>query len=146
MKSIIVACLFSMVSFLSSAQILEPVTWDFEVTQNEDASYTLTAKAELDENWVLYSQFTGKGGPIPLEFNYDPGVQLIGDTKEDSEAIKKMSKLFDVEVIKFEKEAIFTQKFKLEKGQTSIKGYLTFMCCDGLRCLPPTDVEFDVAL
>ena len=146
MKAFIFACLFSMISTMSVGQILKPVKWNFEVTQNEDATYTFTAKAKLDKNWVLYSQHTGEGGPIPLAFNYDEGVQLIGETKEESDAIKKMSKLFEIEVIKFENEAIFTQKFTPENGHSAIKGYLTFMCCDGKRCLAPTDIEFDVSL
>ena len=128
------------------AQILEPVKWDFKVTQNKDASFTLTATSKMEKNWQIYSQHTSKGGPVALEFTYEDGVQLIGDTKEESKAIKKMSKMFEIEVIKFENEAVFTQIFTPKKGQSSIKGYLTFMCCDNKRCLPPTDVDFDVAL
>jgi len=146
MKSLIIACVFTLISSFSTAQILEPVKWEFKVTQNKDTSYTLTATSKMEKNWAIYSQHTGKGGPIALEFVYENEVQLLGETKEESEAIKKMSKMFDMEVIKFENEAIFTQIFKPTKGQTSIKGYVTFMCCDNKRCLPPTDVEFDVAL
>lgn len=146
MKSFIVSCYFTLIASMAMAQNVNPVAWDFEVTQNEDASYTLTATAKMKGEWAIYSQHTGEGGPIPLKFTYEDGVTLIGDTKEDSEAIKKMSKLFEIEVIKFKKEAVFTQIFKPEEGTSAIKGSLTFMCCDNQRCLPPTDVPFDVAL
>lgn len=145
MKSFIFSCLFTFIASLAISQNSKPVTWDFKVTKNEDASYTMTATAKIKEDWAIYSQHTGEGGPRPLKFTYDD-IELIGDTNEDSEAIKKMSELFEVEVIKFKNEAVFTQVFKPKKGQSSIKGSLNFMCCDGLRCLPPTDVPFDVAL
>ena len=146
MRTFLIACLFSLIGTFASAQLLEPVDWSFEVNKNEDNTYTFTATAKIDKNWVVYSQHTGEGGPRPLKFTYDDNVNTIGETEEMSTAIKKMSTLFDVEVIQFEKEAVFTQNFTPQKGQSSFKGYLTFMCCDSKRCLPPTDVEFDVAL
>jgi len=146
MKAFIFSCLFTFIASLAISQNVKPVTWNFKVTQNEDASYTLTATSKMKEDWVIYSQHTGEGGPIPLKFTYEDGIELIGDTKEESEAIKKMSELFEIEVIKFQKEAVFTQIFNPKKGQSSVKGSLSFMCCDGQRCLPPTDVPFDIAL
>ncbi len=146
MKSFVISCFFTLFTTLAMAQNTSPVTWDFEVAQNEDKSYTFTATAKMKGEWAIYSQHTGEGGPIPLTFKYEDGIDLVGETKEESEAIKKMSKLFEVDVIKFKKEAVFTQTFKPKKGQESIKGTLNFMCCDSQRCLPPTDVDFDVAL
>ena len=146
MKTFMLTLVFAISVLGLSGQILKPVSWEFEVSQNEDATYTFTAKAKMKGDWAIYSQHTAEGGPIPLSFSYDGGVKLIGETEEESEAIKKMSELFEIEVTKFKKEAVFTQKFTPHKGQTSIKGYLTFMCCDSKRCLPPTDIDFDVAL
>ncbi|MDF1694416.1 MAG: protein-disulfide reductase DsbD family protein [Saprospiraceae bacterium] len=145
MRAIMILLLSTITSFSTFGQILKPVKWEFEVLSVDNGLYELKATAKMDDKWAIYSQHTGEGGPIPLEFSYEEGVVLEGDTKEVSEAIRKMSKLFEIEVIKFEKEAIFTQKFKPKNGQSSIKGTLTFMCCDDLRCLPPTDVAFDVA-
>ena len=146
MKSFIISCFFTLLATLAIAQKADPVTWNFEVSQNEDDSYTFTATAKMKGEWAIYSQHTGEGGPKPLKFKYDAGIDLVGETKEESVAIKKMSELFEVDVIKFKKEAVFTQNFKPKEGQESIKGTLNFMCCDSQRCLPPTDVEFDVAL
>ena len=146
MKALAVSFLFSLFSVISIGQDLKPVSWDFKVNQNEDKSYVLVATAKMKGDWAIYSQHTGEGGPVALTFTYDDGVALTGETKETSDAIKTMSDLFEVEVIKFKKEAIFKQNFILKSGQTSIKGTLNFMCCDNLRCLPPTDVVFDVAI
>ena len=131
---------------MAIAQNIKPVTWNFAVTQNEDASYTLTATAKMKGNWAIYSQHTAEGGPVPLKFEYDKGVNLLEATKEVSTPIKKMSELFEVQVIKFKKEAVFTQNFTLNEGNSSIKGSLKFMCCDDKRCLAPAEVAFDVAI
>lgn len=146
MKALAVSFFFTMISLALFGQKLDPVSWDFKVTQIEDGSYDLVATAKMKGNWAIYSQHTSEGGPVPLKFTYEDGVELIGETKENSKAIKKMSDLFEVEVIKYKKEAVFTQNFSPKEGQSSIKGTLKFMCCDNLRCLPPTDVSFDVAL
>lgn len=146
MKSFIITCFFSIIASLAISQKVNPVSWNFEVSQNKDESYTFTATAKMKGEWAIYSQHTEEGGPIPLKFNYEDGVKLKGETKEESKAIKKMSDLFEIEVIKFKKEAIFTQVFIPEEGQSAIKGSLLFMCCDSKRCLAPTNVEFDVAL
>ena len=146
MKVLAVTFLFSVMSFMTIGQDLKPVTWEFRVNEVEDGSYNLVATAKIKGDWAIYSQHTQKGGPIPLSFTYEKGVKLNGETKELSSATKKMSDLFEVEVVKFTKEAVFEQNFRPEAGVSSIKGSLRFMCCDELRCLPPADVAFDVAL
>jgi len=145
MKSFIFSSTFLLFGMIAMAQNAIPVNWDFAVTPNEDATYTFKATAKMKGEWAIYSQNTGEGGPVPLAFSYDKGIKLVGETTEESEPIKKMSELFEVEVIKFKKEAVFTQKFKPTEGNSSIKGSLKFMCCNAIQCLPPTDVEFDVA-
>lgn len=143
---ITVVFLFSLLSMSAMSQgKLEPVSWTFDV-QEVEGEYVFQATATLDENWALYSQHTGEGGPVPLSFSYEDPSILIGETEEKSEAIKKMSELFEVEVVKFKKKAVFEQRFKKKEGLKSISGDLRFMCCDELRCLPPTVVHFDVSL
>jgi thiol:disulfide interchange protein DsbD len=146
MKSTIISFSFIIWATLAISQDSKPVSWEFKVSKNEDATYSFTATAKMKGDWAIYSQHTGEGGPIPLKFNFEDGVELIGVTIEESEAIKKISELFDVEVIKFKKEATFTQLFRANKDQLSFKGSLKFMCCDSQKCLPPTDVPFDIAL
>lgn len=122
-----------------------PVSWDFQIEQKSEDTYVITSTASIDADWVLYSQYTEEGGPVPTSFTYD-GVELVGKTNEMSELIKKYSALFDLEVSKFENEAIFTQEIKVKSGTTSVKGYVTYMCCNGKQCLPPTDVDFELKL
>jgi len=145
MKYIIIFCLAFISTEVLSQDKMKPVTWKFEVLTDEDGNKVLVSTAKLDDNWAMYSQHTGEGGPVPLTFTYDEGPTLIGETVEISEPIKKMSKLFEIQVVKFKEEAIFTQKFTSTSGVNKISGSLRFMCCDDLRCLPPTEVPFEVA-
>ena len=144
MKVLYVSLILLFASLSISAQN-EPVKWSFNLVKNTDQTYTLKATAKMDDEWAIYSQHTGEGGPIPLSFEYKD-VSLVEKTKELSTPIKKRSDLFEIEVIKFKKEAIFEQRFTPKKGAKMLSGKLTYMCCDNKRCLPPTEVLFDLAL
>ena len=145
MKILFAFC-FSLISFYGFAQNkLAPANWDFHVLENGE-EYIFKATVDLDDGWAIYSQYTEEGGPVPLSFTYKDITVLKGKTEEKSEAIKKMSELFEVEVIKFKKQAVFEQRFTKKKGMKSFSGELRFMCCDDLRCLPPTVVQFDISL
>ena len=50
-----------------------------------------------------------------------------------------------IELEKFKQEALFTQNITAQSG-TTVKGWVTFMTCDGEKCLPPTDVDFSFDL
>jgi len=130
---------------LTASAQTTPVTWNFKVTKTENETYLLTAKATIADTWGLYSQHTSPEGPVPTSFKFD-GIKTIGATKEISKVIKKYSDLFEVEVKKFKNEAIFTQEFTSNKGARSGNVEVTFMCCDDLKCLPPSSVVFDFAL
>lgn len=132
-------------SFNISAQNDIPVKWSFKVQQVEGDIYEIHATAKMDENWVIYSQTTDPDGPIPTEFEFR-GIELIGPVKELSEKISKFSDLFEVEVVKFKDTAKFVQQFKKSANSKMLSGTVTFMTCDSKKCLPPTDVVFDLRL
>ncbi len=145
MKTILAFC-FSLVSISVFAQDkLAPATWSFQVVESGE-DYIFKATVDLEDGWAIYSQYTEEGGPVPLTFTYKDKSILKGKTEEKSDAIKKMSELFEVEVVKFKKQAVFEQKFAKKKGIKVFSGELRFMCCDDLRCLPPTVVQFDIGL
>lgn len=77
------------VTFLS-AQMPEVVEW----TAHYDADKnSILIQADMDDDWVIYSQHTDPEGPIPLEFEFitsDP-IQLDGDVIELTEPTKMMS-------------------------------------------------------
>ena len=145
MKILFALC-FSLISFSGFAQDkLAPANWSFQILENGE-DFIFKATVDLDDEWAVYSQYTEEGGPVPLSFTYIDKSVLKGKTEEKSEAIKIISELFEVEVIKFKKQAVFEQRFTKKKGMKTFSGELRFMCCDDLRCLPPTVVQFDIGL
>jgi hypothetical protein len=77
----ILAVLF--ISYSVSAQIQDPVDWSYSVKKVSADTYTFTATANIEGDWHIYSQTTGKGGPVPtkIAFNKNPLVTIVGSTK-----------------------------------------------------------------
>lgn len=142
MRLFIMLILLNFFSFQGiNAQKENPVKWTFELKKIKNSEYELIATATIKHGWMMYSQFTEDNGPVPTSFT-------IGDKEvkfeEKSKSSKEFDPLFEVNVVKFKEEAIFSFKFKKEDVH-NCKGYVTFMTCDGEKCLPPTDVDFDLA-
>ena len=132
-------------SLFSSAQILEPVKWEFETIKLSDTEYEVKFKALIDESWAIYAQEVDEGGPIPTSFTFEEtdGFELIGRVVEsDKNKVVKNDPVFQMVVGKFYNEALFTQKVKVLDNTKVLKGFLSFMTCDDTRCLAPTDVDF----
>ena len=150
--TLILGLLFAPLS--GSAQIYEPVNWDFSKKQISENTYELTFVADIDEGWAIYSNDIYNNGvdcdveicpiPVSFEFNESKGLfNFMGEVIEE-DTNKKVSQdpIFLMEVTKFEKQAVFRQTIEIISKDFKLTGYLTFMTCDDTKCLPPTDVEF----
>jgi len=133
-----------------SAQVLNPVKWNFESSHIAGDRYELVFKATMEKNWTVYSQFTSDDGPVPtyIEFENLNGATLVGKAKEEGSRKEGFDKLFETNVIKFtdSKPFIIRQEVKVADTTKPISGYLTFMTCDKTKCLPPKDVDFSFTL
>ena len=73
-KNILVS-IFTLLSVITSAQILDPVSWSFTQQQLSDNEIELQFNASIEDHWHLYSQFTGQfygdEGPIPTSFTFN---------------------------------------------------------------------------
>ena len=135
---------FTLLSVMTSAQIFNPVTWDFSQKQVSDNEIELQFKATIDEGWHLYSQFIEDDGPVPTEFTFttDAGYSLVGTPKEGI-PIEEFDPNFDMILKYFGHEAIFTQIVQISSAEDfSLDGNVYFMVCDEAQCLPPEEVEF----
>lgn len=130
------------------AQIHNPVKWKMESKQVSADEFDLIYKATIEDGWTIYSQFIEEDGPVPTTFNYDKGnhFEAIGKTKESDNRVEKHDKVFDMTVRKFFKTAEFTQRVKVKDFSKPITGYLNFMTCDEMKCLAPSDIDFNFAL
>jgi len=132
---------------LASGQIVNPVHWNTSWKQVSDDEFDLIFTANIDKGWHIYSQYLeGEDGPIPTSFNFNDSTafELIGKNVEsDMNRKEAFDDLFDMNVVTYEKKAVFTQRVKGENLSKPITGYLEFMTCDNTRCLPPEEVDFE---
>jgi thiol:disulfide interchange protein DsbD len=114
----------------TESQILQPCHWAFTVEQSDNGEAILVSIAKLDSGWHLYSQHLSDKR-ISTRFTYDSlhTHKLIGDT-EEGESIKKYDPNLEMEVLYFEKEAVFKQKIKvLSKVDFTIAGTIDYTAC-----------------
>lgn len=138
-------CLLSMQAF---AKMDTPVHWTFKSTPIDKDQYTVTFTAKIDKGWHLYSQFMKSGGPIPTTFRFSTSTSasLIGKVTEKPAALKGFDQAFGITIQYHERQVTFTQLVHTSNQQVHLKGLLTFMVCSGQKCLPPSDVSFDIPL
>jgi len=114
----------------NETKILQPCRWIFSVEQSANGEAMLVSSAKLDSGWHLYSQHIPDKGPS-TEFTYDSShnYHLIGET-EEGESIKKYDPNLEMEVLYFEREAVFKQKINVVgKGDFTITGAIDYMVC-----------------
>jgi len=130
----------------SFAQIHKPVKWSMEHKHVSGDEFDLIYKATIDDGWSVYSQYLeSDDGPVKTSFEYDKGDHFAvkGKNEESGGRKEAFDKLFEMNVIKFTKKAIFTQRVTISDYSKPITGYLTFMTCDATKCLPPSDIDFN---
>jgi DsbC/DsbD-like thiol-disulfide interchange protein len=142
---IIVALMFAIGAF---AQIEAPVKWSYAAKRVSPTEAVIFLKAAIQPGWHIYSQNVKAGGPIKTSFVFTPSKDftLIGKTIEPKPTTK-FEKVFKMNVSYFDNEVIFQQKIKLKSANaTSVKGKLEYMVCNNIKCLPPEEVSFTVAI
>ncbi|MBC7745593.1 MAG: thioredoxin family protein [Flavobacterium sp.] len=145
MNKLLSLLLFLIISS-AQAQIFDPVKWSFGSKKVNDKEADLIITAKIEPGWHVYSQFIGEGGPIPTSFNFNPSVdyKLVGKVTESPKAESAFDETFDMQIAWHKNEVTFAQRVKLTKPQTNITGKLEFMVCNDERCLPASEVEFNI--
>lgn len=133
-------CIF----FASAAFAQDKVKW--EITYNQK-SHQIEFRAEIAGGWHLYSQHIKNDiGPVPTAFTFKNtgGVKLLGEVKEP-EAIHEYDENFEASLDFFKNQVVFTQSVD-PKTKGEINGYITFMVCNDVMCLPPVDIDFTLII
>jgi thiol:disulfide interchange protein DsbD len=132
----------------TTAQIINPVKWNFSVKKISKTESELIFSATMDKGWHLYSQDLPEGGPIPTTFKIEKGMGFFLDGKvTEPKAIEVFDKQFEMKVKYFSDKVEFRQKVKVMSAkQVEVKGLVEYMCCDDEKCLPPTETEFSFKL
>jgi thiol:disulfide interchange protein len=144
--SIIFSLLF--VASYASAQIYDPVTWDFNYEKRGNKQYEIIFTASIEEHSHIYSMDIPDGGPIPTSFQFDTvaGYKLDGKTYEVTKPVELFDEAFGFKIKTFSTKAEFRQKITATESSFTVKGIINFMACNNATCSPPKDVEFEVEI
>jgi thiol:disulfide interchange protein len=135
-------------SLITSAQIYDPVTWDFSYEKKGDKQYELIFTAAIAKNSHIYSMDIPAGGPIPTSFRFDtlPGYRLNGNTYEVTKPVEVFDDAFGFKIKTFSNSAEFRQKVTAVESSFTIKGTVNYMACNNATCSPPKDVDFAIRI
>ena len=140
---LLLSILTMMSALVLHAQMIDPVHFTSELKTGKGAEAEIVFHATIDNGWHVYSTDIGKDGPIEATFNIVKmdGAEPVGKLEPRGNVIRKMDKLFGMELKYFENEATFVQKIKFTKPQYDIDCYLEYGACSDESCLPPSEVE-----
>jgi thiol:disulfide interchange protein DsbD len=112
-----------------------------------DAEKQIEFRATIAGGWHLYSQFIQNDiGPVPTAFVFEENgrVTRVGKVTEPS-PIHAYDENFEASLDFFKDEVVFVQK--VAPGSRGIvSGYITYMVCNEIMCLPPVDYDFNVTI
>lgn len=166
---IMLLTLLTGLSFVSKAQVLEPVKWSYNSEMTGANTAMLKFTATIDDGWYLYSQNIADGGPIKTSFYFneikgfefvDKDIEITEEDSFDGDGSKIYRVVFNEPVPEEKEDPNFGMVLKLLKKQAeftreiriltseplTIAGFLEFMCCDNEKCLPPTSIDFTFTL
>ena len=139
---------FVVFGFHSNAQ--NPVKWSIrtEKAETEVDTYLIVFRAKITDTWHLYSQHlpSPDAGPVPTQFAFDvnENIELIGKVTEDKDKMHSvMDAAFGVQVNYYDGEVAFTQKVKISSDLATLSGFVYYMVCSDIMCIPK-DMEFNL--
>lgn len=146
MKKLLLLVLFVPSVLVLSAQINNPVQWDFSSKKLGDKRYEIRLTATIGSKWHLYAQNAGEGPePTTLQFSPNPLVVLDGKAAESGKLEQSLDPNFNSVLRYYSDKVSFVQKVKLKSSAaTVVKGTVRYMVCNDRQCLPPRDVPFSV--
>lgn len=149
MKRTVLTFFAALIAIVSFSQPKNPVSWNYEAIKKSAGIYEVTLTATMESPWHIYSQNTGKGGPIPttISFKANPLVTKTGSIKEQGKLEKIFDKNFNTNVLYYSEKVVFVQTVKVKGGiKTNVSGTVEYMVCDDSQCLPPVKKSFDLKL
>ena len=128
------------------AQGENPVRWTQSVVDKGDGLYTVQLKAEMADGWHIYVTDPALAfNPTTFEFTPSEGVSTEGGLRLLSKAHIEKDELLMMDIGQYDKEALFEQDFKAEKGG-EVKVAISYQACNVGSCLSPTTDELTITL
>ena len=145
----LLSLLFFLITFISNSQILEPISWEYEVDSanyNEKKKIDLIFKPTTEVGWYIYSSDNDpEAGPYTIfEFSENSTYSLQDEIK-----VKNVKTKFDsvwfADVRYLDKGGAFIQSIIKEDDNISVNGYISYQVCSEIEkmCIPlETDFTF----
>ena len=149
MKKITLTLFSVVITAIAIGQMKNPVSWDYAAKKKTANTYEVTLTATVEHPWHIYSQNTGKGGPVPttVSFKTNPLVIKSGSVKEIGKLEKVFDKNFNTNVLFYSNQVQFVQTVKVKgNAKTNLSGMIEYMVCDDSQCLPPVKKSFELKL
>lgn len=151
MRTTLILILGILFCFSAKAQMAEPVRWSFQSEKISADEFKITITANIDEGWYVYSQDLSNKGPIPTRINFENNPQIVFEGKPLELGDKKevFDQNFNTTVTKLLGKTTYSQLVKIPNkasSETTVKGKLLYMSCNGEMCLPPRNVNFNISL
>ncbi|MCW3105238.1 MAG: Cytochrome c-type biosis protein DsbD, protein-disulfide reductase [Bacteroidetes bacterium] len=144
--AVLIAVLCSISLF---AQVETPVKWKLSTVKVSDCECDLVFSATIDEHWHVYSlNQKGDDGPVPSSIKLDksPDYEAVGKPTE-GKPIKIFDKVFEMDVLYFEKSLTFKQRIRLKTDkEITVKGSYEYEACTDEKCTFPPATPFDFKL
>lgn len=141
----IIGILILMCAVHLSAQIFEPVTWNFEHERVSDTQGRIVATAEIEDGWHVYGLQLPEGGPqsTTLVFEVVKNAELVGEVRAEGLLVEKYDATFDMDLNWYEMGVTLVQDVTYDDADAVyVEGAVKFMACDHATCLPPTEELF----
>lgn len=134
----------------ASAQVLNPVNWNFTSKKIAEGVYEVQMVATMKPGWHLYSQSQPSDAiaqPTSFYFTKHPLLDFDGKVKEVGKLEKYKDETLGVSAYQYSEKVVFVQKVKIKgKAKTAVSGKLEFQTCNDEKCLPPKTVNFSISL
>ncbi len=148
MRKLILFISFIFYAISSTAQIYDPVSWDFGYEKVGDRQYELIFTATIEEHSHIYSMDIPAGGPIPTSFRFDTlsAYKLDGKPYEVTKPVELYDEAFGFKIKTFSTKAEFRQKITALEPSFTVTGAVNYMACNNVTCSPPKDVDFAIKI
>ena len=150
MKKFFIVLLSFFFVAVASAQILNPVKWDFSSKKISDNIYEVQMIATIQQGWHLYSQSQPADAiaqPTSFSFNKNPLLDFDGKVKEIGKLQKYKDEKLGIAANQYSERVGFVQRVKVRgKAKTNVTGKLEYQTCNDEKCLPPKTVNLSISL
>jgi len=149
-KRLIILLVGLCLATFATAQILNPVHFNYSVVKKTPKTIELHMTATMDKGWHIYSQIQPKEAisePTKIAFNKNPLVAATGKAKEIGKKEMYRDKVAGIKQYQYGDKVDFVQVINLKLAvKTNVSGTITYQTCTNEMCLPPKTITFSIPL